>query len=120
MNRPKIFEEAKMAKKKVVSLMGYGNWLLAQTSDMESLIEKVAAVTAETHPSDHKFSESKEFPGTCGDCGWIDPATETDCECPKTLRQHVQLLPDVIMSQIFGIEIQIIEIPIGKKGGRLH
>lgn len=108
-----------MAKKKIVSLMGYGKWLLNQTSGIGELIEKVAAVTAEDHPGDHEFSESPEFPGTCI-CGWIDPATESDCKCPKTLRQHVELLPDVIMSQALGIEIQIIEIPIGKKGGRLH
>ena len=85
--------------KKVCSWTEYGKWLLEQTSGFDDLVEKVAAVTAAIHPSDHEFVESETFPGTCAECGWIDPATETDCNCPKTLAEHVSAMPAFIREQ---------------------
>lgn len=88
-----------MTKKKSTSLQGYGEWLMRQVPSFEEFVKKVAAVTAAIHPSDHKFAENQEFPGTCGECGWIDPATKSDCSCPKTLSEHVKALPAFLREQ---------------------
>ncbi len=88
-----------MATNKVTDLQKYGEWLMRQVSSFDEFVKKVAAVTAAVHPTDHKFTESQEFPGTCVACGWIDPATKSDCSCPKTLAEHVALLPEYIQEQ---------------------
>jgi hypothetical protein len=85
--------------RKVTNFQKYGEWLLRQTSGFSEFVGKVAVVTAAVHPSDHKFTESQEFPGTCKICGWIDPVTKSDCSCQKTLAEHVALMPEFLSEQ---------------------
>lgn len=94
--------------KKIVSLQKYGQWLINQSSGFEDLVSRVAVVTASVHPSDHQFSESPEFPGTCGSCGWIDPTTESDCDCPMTLAEHIKKLPEKIEEKLQLMELMSI------------
>ncbi len=58
-----------------------------ETGNMEALLEKVQAVTANEHPSDHEYVENPDLPGTCLHCGWIEADTQSSCGCPKNLRQ---------------------------------
>lgn len=110
-----------MSKK--VSTQGYMQWLVNQVSGMTELIKKVAMVTAAEHPSDHEFTDSKEFPGTCK-CGWITPGTACDCTCGGTLMQHVEKLPQQIgeaiqmaqLAELLGTSI--FEIGVPRRSGR--
>lgn len=60
----------------------------------ENVVDYFERIMAGTHPADHTFRESSEFPGACV-CGWIGLYT-TCSDCGKNARRHIEAYVGVV------------------------
>jgi len=112
-----------MAKQKVVDLIAFEHVLLAMIANnpsSEELEKLVKRITATEHPSDCKYEEDPDFPGTCKNCHWIAADAITDCQwiyrCDRKLRNHVLsiLKPNTDKIEVIHLHILIVTTS-GKK-----
>lgn len=58
---------------------------------LTAIIAYLEAITAPAHSDDggHKFEDDPNENGVCKHCGWVHPDVPADCDCGKSLKQHL-------------------------------